>query len=539
MAIEGALAEVSLADICQLLSMGRKTGCLEMTEGSNFGYIYFDEGRVTYSSVLNRPDRLGDLLVKNGAITREDFEAAMDAQKSSEGKRLGELLVERGSVSQEELDKYVSLQIEEAVYHLFAWHEGSFKFNSDEVPDEDVVLVSVSIDALLMEGARRVDEWSVVEKKISSMDLIFGLERDPVEEEGVELSDNQKRIIPLIDGRRTVADLVEESGLVEFDTGKALYGLIQAGFVNQVGRRATEDADGGSAEEHLNLGMAFYRSGMFEDSIRELKKALTGNPKHPEARKHLALISLRSGRPREALVHFDEMSDEIEPGYAVFRNRALALERMGQFQEAIDTLDAAETLNADDPSLFLSRAIAQLKAGDPLDALKSFQAYRERLEEDEVPPAVFFAYSVLAAGMAGDLDRAIMIGREGVGHYPNEGAILVNTGGVVAHRGEAAAAEAFFKRAIEEGGNPPQAHKALGDLALAADDKAAAKAYYEAAVKLDPRLGDDVYIKLGAMALEASNPQEAGSYWRRALDINPENPELQARLDQLGAAPGA
>jgi tetratricopeptide (TPR) repeat protein len=539
MAIEGALAEVSLADICQLLSMGRKTGCLEMSEGSNLGYIYFDDGRVTFSSVINRPDRLGDLLVKNGVITEADLNGAMEAQKSSAGKRLGEVLIERGSLSQEQLDRYVQVQIEEAVYHLFGWNEGSFKFVADIKPDEDVLLVSVPIDALLMEGARRVDEWSLVEKKISSMDLIFALERDPLAEDGVELSDSQRRIIPLIDGERTVQDLVEASGLVEFDTGKALYGLIQAGFANQVGRRATEDADGKSVEERLKLGLAFYRSGMFEDSTRELKKALTGNPRHAVARQHLALISLRSGRPREALVHFDEMEGEGGGSYADLRNRALALERMGRFQESLDMLDSAEKLKAKDPSLSMARAICHLKNGDALDALKSFQVYRDQLEDDEVPPAVFFAYSVLAAGMAGDLDRAIMIGREGVGHYPNEGAILVNTGGVVAHKGEAAAAEAFFKRAIEEGGNPPQAHKALGDLALKADDKAAAKSYYEAAVKLDPRLGEDVYIKLGAMALEASNQQDAISYWRRALDINPENMELQARLDQLGAASGA
>ena len=52
MAIEGALQDVSLADICQLLSMGRKTGCLTMTDRSNFGYIYFESGRVIYASVL-------------------------------------------------------------------------------------------------------------------------------------------------------------------------------------------------------------------------------------------------------------------------------------------------------------------------------------------------------------------------------------------------------------------------------------------------------------------------------------------------------
>ena len=85
----------------------------------------------------------------------------------------------------------------------------------------------------------------------------------------------------------------------------------------------------------------------------------------------------------------------------------------------------------------------------------------------------------------------------------------------------------------------PQAHKALGDQALRRGDKARAKTQYELAVKADPRLGDDVYIKLGAIALENSETAEAGVLWRRALELNPENHTLQAKLDQLGASAGA
>ena len=50
MAIEGSLVDVSLADICQLLSLGRKTGCLTITDRSDFGYIYFQNGRVIHAS---------------------------------------------------------------------------------------------------------------------------------------------------------------------------------------------------------------------------------------------------------------------------------------------------------------------------------------------------------------------------------------------------------------------------------------------------------------------------------------------------------
>ena len=538
MAIEGALSDVSLADISQLLAMGGKTGCLSLTDQGNFSSIYFEDGRVVYASVVDRLDRLGELLVKNEAIDRNQLSAAMEKQAHERGKKLGELLVEGGALSQEDLEKYISMQIEEAVYHVFQWNQGTFQFQPDVEPEEDVMRVSISIDGLLMEGARRVDEWSVMEKKISSMDLVFTLERDPLEEEGIDLTEAQQRIIPLIDGERSVTDLVDQSGLVEFDTGKALYGLIQAGFAVQVGKRAAESQAKGSVEEHLNLGLAFYRSGLMEDSIRELRKTLELDANHPQARAYLGLISLKAGRAQEASVHFDEMGEAAEMTYTLHRNRALALERIGRYDEALAALAEAEKLNSDDPGLLLAQGIVKLKSGDGAAAMGSFKGYQDKVGEGTLSP-MFFAFSVLAAGIAGDIDRAVEIGREGLKQYSDDGAILVNTAAALEHRGENEAAEAYYERAIKQEPVVPQAHKALGDQALRRGDKARAKTQYELAVRADPRLGDDVYIKLRAIALENSETAEAGAMWRRALELNPENHTLQTKLDQLGASAGA
>jgi len=171
MAIEGALQDVGLADICQLLSMGKKTGCLSLTDRSNFGYIYFEDGRVIYASVLNRPDRLGELLVRNHVISRAQLSDAMEAQAHERGARLGGILVTSGALTEEELQRYISLQIEEAVYYLFTWNQGSFHFDPDQKPDEEgIFLVTIPVENLLMEAARRVDEWSV---NVCKSDLDF------------------------------------------------------------------------------------------------------------------------------------------------------------------------------------------------------------------------------------------------------------------------------------------------------------------------------------------------------------------------------
>src|SRR5947199_9057624 len=115
MAIRGSLKEASLPDVLQLLSMGKKTGCLSVTHRNNFGYIYFDKGRICYASIVNRRDRLGDILVKAGAITQEQLDSAIDAQDAQRDKRLGELLVSQGAITRDQLHEQIRLQIEEAV----------------------------------------------------------------------------------------------------------------------------------------------------------------------------------------------------------------------------------------------------------------------------------------------------------------------------------------------------------------------------------------------------------------------------------------
>lgn len=532
MAIEGSLKDVALADICQLLAMGMKTGCLSLTDRSNFGYIYFSRGRVIYASVLNRPDRLGELLVRNNVITRADLSAAMEAHAHEKGVRLGEILVRLGPLTQEQLQRYISLQIEEAVYHLFTWNQGSFHFDPDQMPDEGLLRVSISAESLLMEGARRVDEWGLIEKRIPSMDLVFALEKMPEDE--VELTREQKKLLPLIDGHRTVEELVHESGMVEFEVAKALFGLIQAGFAERAGQRDAAAQGVGDQEltQQLSLGVAFYRSGMLEDSAREFEAVLEKDPRHPRALFRLGLIAFRAGRLEEALERFDRIPEEARSCYSVLRNRALALEHLFRYREALQSLARAEELRPGDPALALARGIVQLKAGDVAAALESLRAYRTSPSLKK-PSALYYSYASLAAALAGEVDYAVQVGREGLAHYPGCGPLLVNAGAALERKGETEAAEALYARAAQTHPAPAQAHKNLGDQAWARGDQQAARMHYERAVKVEPRLGDDVYLRLGNIAYQDHDFDVARLLWRRALELNPGNDRVRTKLESL------
>jgi tetratricopeptide (TPR) repeat protein len=531
MAIKGNLKEASLPDVLQLLAMGQKTGCLALTDRSNFGYVYFERGRITYASIVNRRDRLGDLLVKNGLLTQANLGAAIEEQGRDPGSRLGEILIRQGAITREQLEQYIRIQIEEAVYFLFTWSQGSFNFEAEQRPEEGAMRVSINPENLLLEGARRIDEWSLIEKKIPSLDLIFDLDRArPLE--GVELSDEQRKLVPLVDGRRSVQELIDESGMVEFDVGKALFGLIQAGFAHPLGRRQAPEKEVPRAriDEHRNLGIAFYRTGMYDEATREFRRVAELQPRNLDARFHLALIGLRKGDDRFALRYLKEVVELGGARATVFHTMALALERLGRMPDARFAAQEALRLAPGRPQVALSHAILLLKAGEVHEAAAALEAYRASLG-DAKPPAAYFAFAVLAEAAAGRTDAALRLGDEGIAAHPHAAPVHLHMGAVLERRGDWERAEQLYRQATEEDRELPQAHKALGDVLYRRGAYDEAAEAYGRAVRLDPRLGDDVYFRMGNIHYKRMERAQAVELWRKALELNPRNSVVRTNLE--------
>ena len=135
MAIKGSLKEASLPDVIQLLFLGRRTGCLALADRHNFGTIYLDEGQIIFATIVNRRDRLGDLLIRKRADHRGAAEQAIEAQKDDREHKLGEILVGLEVLTRDELEDYMRIQIEEAVYYLFTWTSGTFNFEAGVRPE--------------------------------------------------------------------------------------------------------------------------------------------------------------------------------------------------------------------------------------------------------------------------------------------------------------------------------------------------------------------------------------------------------------------
>jgi tetratricopeptide (TPR) repeat protein len=109
--------------------------------------------------------------------------------------------------------------------------------------------------------------------------------------------------------------------------------------------------------------------------------------------------------------------------------------------------------------------------------------------------------------------------------------VYLHLGSVYERKGTWEKAEAMYRRAADEDRELPQAHKALGDALYrrgAYDD--AAECYGRAA-RLNPRLGDDVYFRMGNIHYKRMERQQAVELWRKALEINPQNSVVRTNLE--------
>jgi len=413
---------------------------------------------------------------------------------------------------------------------------GSFSFEPDVQPEEQDFLVRITPESLLLEGARRVDEWSLIEKKIPSFDLIFVVDRSRLAASGVSLTAEQQRLLPLLDGRRDVASLIDDSGLLEFDVGKALYGLITAGFAHRLGKTQADVVPVGSdarVEEHRNLGLAFYKTAMYDEAGREFRRVVDLRPADPQAHFYIGLVALRQGRWGDAVDALRLAAEKGSGRPEVLHNLGVALEQLGRLAEAEAAFAEAAARASDDWRVMLGWGIVALKRGQGDVAVERLDRARALAPGGMPPSAIWYWARSLAAVMAGREAEALPVAEEGLSRFPHNAALRNNVAVLCERRGELDRAEQLLAAALEEEPSLPQLSKNLGDLYYRSGRHEEAQLAYERAVKLAPRLGDDVYFKLGNLAFREKRPTEAAAAWKEALVLNPAHELARANLATL------
>ncbi len=274
MSFTGNLQTVAFPDLLQLFSAGKKTGTVTIIRGNIRKEIVFKDGNIiSASSQEAEEDYLGQLVLKSGRITKTDLQRAVYMHKTS-GKKIGQVLVEMKLLSREELSLLLKQQVEEIIYNLFSWKEGEFIFKEGQLPASREGLVDLNTMNIIMEGTRRIDEWVEIQKVLPSDHQILRVSATPqVKSDEVTISLDEFRVLTLIDGSRTVQEILGQSPLGDFATSRAVYKLLLGKLVEISGTKEAEVADPKEEDSLFWLLLRVYAAS-FSLIQRTLEKKL-------------------------------------------------------------------------------------------------------------------------------------------------------------------------------------------------------------------------------------------------------------------------
>ena len=374
MAFQGDLGNINLASVFQNLSQNRLTGTLALRRANEERYIFFRDGQINmFSEGKDEKAPLAELLVRLGVVEKDEMDKALKKRKGKAS--LSQVLSKMGLAEETQIIEAVRTFVAEEIYDLFTWEEGAFDLKEGQPvegifdPEVAAADLSIEVNELILEAARRQDEWDRINRALGSQKDIYAVRKEREEEAKAITDPATMAVLQYLDGRKTVQRVIIESGLGRFTVSKVLADLISKRFVRQLSvaelqkeaRSALmesryDDADAlldraleiehGNVGAHRLSGEVKEKLGKVEAAAQEYKLAAgllieaSEVPKAVDSMRDAVRLQPHDLSARERLYH---LLKELKRGKEA---RAVALETSG-FCIRIGVHDRAATLLED------------------------------------------------------------------------------------------------------------------------------------------------------------------------------------------------
>ncbi|HNX31461.1 MAG TPA: DUF4388 domain-containing protein [Holophaga sp.] len=285
MGLRGDLTTMGLEDIFQWLAVGKKTGVLELKGFLHTKRVFFHAGKI--SSVWSSDPReyLGQYLLAFNRITEEQLREALATQED-ENQLLGRILVNRQLITETEIRRIVQLKVEESIYDTFLWDVGTFEFTDNQAPPQKTMLLSLDVTGIVLEGARRVDEWRRIRNVIKGGDAILDAVSEAIAEM-LPLSPEDADLLGRLDGHKTIDQVILEMRAPEFKVLKLVFDLHEKGMV-RILRQGGRLGDRSSLQ--LQRARHLVEKQKLQEAQEELRLILQDQPRLQEASRMLEVV---------------------------------------------------------------------------------------------------------------------------------------------------------------------------------------------------------------------------------------------------------
>jgi tetratricopeptide (TPR) repeat protein len=485
----------SLPKILVFLNRQSATGTVDVVAQGITRKIYIQDGNVIFATSTFEDERLGEILLKAGKISVQQYDESVEMLKRT-GRRQGTMLVELGYLTPKDLFQGVKYQVKEIVENLFQLQDGMYEFIEGKIPSAEVITLNMSMANLIYEGVKKIDNWTKIRQEMPEVESVLKLSDDPLSLfQEIELSAQDRGILSLVDGQRTINKVIDDSGLTSLEVLKTLYVLWSIGMITE---RGGEGID-------LSVGEILKPAEEMDESLKAKVSEIHGK--------------LGSSSPFELL----EVGEDADPELIKQNYYRLTKEFHPDRHRSIS--DPALKSKVSDIFNAITEAFNTLSAQKPA-APEEDRAFRE--------PAITEEDMAFREPAITEEDMAF-----------KEPAIT--------EKDMASQAEELTRMGIEElkGGNFSMAAEFLGEALKIKPDKAVNWNYLSLALmKMPERLKEaedallkaielnpkqsKYYTNLGVLYIKSKRTGDARAMFQKVVELDPKNEKAKKALSQLG-----
>jgi hypothetical protein len=222
------ISQTPLAEVLVKIHRYRAPGRVDCKRGDEIKRIYLDHGQIVFATTNQLAESLGDKLLREGRITRQQYEDSVLRARET-GHRHGTTLVEMKALSAEELFTAVRDQIEEIIWPFFGWDSGTVSFTAGRDKRLEFIKVDIPVPMAILHGVRRVNDARALVARLGTKTTLFG--RSTGHTEGLVLDDDEQQLLDAVDGRKVLYELVNTPPLPSSDNARILYAFFALGLI--------------------------------------------------------------------------------------------------------------------------------------------------------------------------------------------------------------------------------------------------------------------------------------------------------------------
>lgn len=202
----------------------RLTGRITFTSGTQKIDLILDEGLVRSARSNDMAHRLGEILLLYGKIKVSEYEQSV-MRMLEEGVRQGDALLAMQAIDRDTLRWGIARQTKDIIYSLFTWPRMEYRVRTMASSGLDEDMRPLSMHELVLRGLKKLDNWPRIRNELFPYRHVFAINRSIAEKEAklIRIKSDEEQVLSLVDGQRTVAQILEISPLSGFDTARLLH----------------------------------------------------------------------------------------------------------------------------------------------------------------------------------------------------------------------------------------------------------------------------------------------------------------------------